>query len=66
MLKTCTGCDKTKPLDKFPKGRNKCKICRNKVSKKSYDTHHKKKPISDDPKKKYAVVVTNLNTKIIS
>lgn len=50
--KKCTGCDETKPLEEFPEGRNKCKICRNVEGKESYDKNHKKKPVCLEPNKK--------------
>ena len=51
--KKCKGpCGETKTLDEFPKGRNKCKICRNAEGKQSYDKNHKKKPVCDIPGKK--------------
>jgi uncharacterized protein (DUF983 family) len=56
VTRTCKECGEIKPLDKFPKGRYKCKICRNKDSVKYYNKNHKKKPICPDPDKKICSV----------
>lgn len=44
MVKICNKCGKAKDADKFPKGRNYCKKCKNQYDKKYKDDYRKSHP----------------------